>query len=124
MRNASPEDVTGQIHRWFLKCDDNPTDTASALRGFSRDGRPKVHVIPDGSQALAFLLSSQTLPKVVILDLDLQGGQGLETLGDEGANRSGPPADYQAVTRTLRRRLRYATQKTTARPKPGPKSQG
>lgn len=64
----------------ILLIDDNAADTASALRGFSRDGRPSVQVIQDGSQALAFLLSSQTLPKVVILDLDLKDGQGLETL--------------------------------------------
>jgi CheY-like chemotaxis protein len=68
-------------HPQILLIDDNPADTASALRGFSRDGRPSVHVIQDGSQAVDFLLSSQIPPKVVILDLDVQGGRGLETLG-------------------------------------------
>ena len=79
----------------ILVVDDNPSDCELALAAFRREQpTPRVTAVDSGAEALDFLFctgahqhrTDQTLPKLVILDLNMPQMSGLEVLRRIRAN--------------------------------------
>lgn len=65
----------------ILVVEDSPADIELTLRALSKHNLANhVHVARDGAEALEFLRSHTTAPKVVLLDLKLPKMSGLEVL--------------------------------------------
>jgi two-component system response regulator len=72
----------------ILLVEDNPGDVELAREGL-KDGKLHItlHVVPDGDDAMAFLLQqepyiNQPLPDLILLDLNLPGKDGREVLAE------------------------------------------
>lgn len=70
-----------KTHYRILLVEDNPADVQLTMEAFKEcKSSVQLEAMPDAIQALAFLKTSETLPDLILLDLNLPGWDGKKLL--------------------------------------------